>query len=140
MWVENRPKGAHVKNATGFTLIELMIAVAIVGVLAAIAYPSYQNSLIKGNRANAKSYLLEVAQKQQQFLLDNRAYGSKADLKLIEPPEFTKFYTLTVAPVAGPPPSFTATATPKAGTRQAADGWLEINEAGTRNSQKPDKW
>jgi len=132
-----------VKQAKGFTLIELMIVVAVIGILVMIAYPSYQNSMVKGSRAAAKSYLLEVAQKQQQFLLDNRAYGTKADLVgagLAEPRDFTNFYTLTVTPAAGPPPSFTATATPKAGTRQEPDGWLEINEAGSKTSEVPGKW
>ena len=130
------------KNLRGFTLIELMIAVAIVGVLVAIAYPSYTNSLIKGNRANAKAYLLEVAQKQQQFLLDNRAYGTDAEIKalLTEPKEFTNFYALEVKPNPGPPPSFTARATPIAGKRQWEDGWLEIDNAGTKTSLHADKW
>ncbi len=131
------------KHNKGFTLIELMIVVAIVGILAAIAYPSYNNSLIKGSRAAAKSYLLEVAQKQQQFLLDNRAYGTKAELEasgLAAPKDFTNFYTLAVAPDAGPPPSFTATATPIAGKRQKDDGWLEVNNTGSKTSEKPDKW
>ena len=131
------------RNTKGFTLIELMISVAIIGVLVAIAYPSYTNSLIKGSRAAAKSYLLEAAQKQQQFLLDNRAYGTKAELEgsgLKEPKEFTNYYTLEVTPDAGPPPSFKVRAKPKDGTRQASDGWLEINEAGSKTSQKPDKW
>lgn len=131
------------KQAKGFTLIELMIVTAVIGILVAIAYPSYQNSLIKGSRATAKSYLLEVAQKQQGFLMDNRAYGTKAELEaagLIEPKEFTNFYTLTVTPAAGPPPSFTVRATPKGGTRQAGDGWLQVNETGSKTSEKPDKW
>lgn len=130
------------RNLRGFTLIELMISVAIVGVLVAIAYPSYTNSLIKGNRANAKSFLLEVAQKQQQFLLDNRAYGTDAEIKalLAEPKEFTNFYTLTVTPIPGPPPGFTAKATPIASKRQAPDGWLQIDNTGKKDSEKPDKW
>jgi len=130
------------KNARGFSLIELMIAVAIAGVLVAIAYPSYTNSLIKGSRAAAKSYLLEVAQKQQQFLLDNRAYGTDAEVKalLAEPKEFTNFYTLAITQDAGPPPSFTAKATPKGSTRQKDDGWLQIDQTGAKTSDKPDKW
>lgn len=131
------------KNARGFTLIELMIAVAIVGVLVAIAYPSYTNSLIKGNRANAKAFLLDVAQKQQQFLLDNRAYATKAELEaagITASKEFTNFYTWSVTPAAGPPPGFTARATPIAGKRNAEDGWLEIDHTGAKTSEKPDKW
>jgi type IV pilus assembly protein PilE len=123
-----------VKKNRGFTILELLIVVLIIGILAGIAYPSYTNSLIKGSRGAAKAYLMEVAQKQQQFLLDNRAYGSEAEIKalLAEPKEFTNFYTLTITTPAGNPPTFTATATPKAGTRQAGDGALSINEAGLR--------
>jgi type IV pilus assembly protein PilE len=128
-----------VQKSKGFTLIELMIAVAIMGVLVAIAYPSYTNYLIKGNRAAAKAYLMDVAQKQQGFLLDNRAYAnSVGDLNVPEPPEFSRFYTVAVAAAAGPPPSFTATATPKAGTRQANDGALVINNKGEKTPA--DKW
>lgn len=136
-------KGAQVKNARGFTLIELMIAVAIVGVLVAIAYPSYTNSLIKGNRAAAKAFLLEVVQKEQQFLLDNRAYGTKAELEAAgatAPKEVTNFYTWSVTPSAGPPPSFVTRVTPVAGKRQAPDGWLEVDQTGKGTSEKPDKW
>lgn len=136
------------KKSKGFTLIELMITVAIIGILAAIAYPSYQNSIIKGNRANAKAYLMEVAQRQQQYLLDNRAYAATpAALGVPEPAEFSRFYTLGSqshcgeAPpcfllVAGPPIGFTARAIPKAGTRQVADGWLELTNTGAKNSEK----
>lgn len=127
----------------GFTLIELMIAVAIVGILVAIAYPSYTNSLIKGNRANAKAFLLDVAQKQQQFLLDNRAYATAAELTgagLVVPKEVTNFYTWTVTIDAGPPPGFQARVTPIAGGRQAADGWFEVNNAGAKTSEKHGTW
>ena len=130
------------KQAKGFTLIELMIAVAIIGVLVAIAYPSYTNSLIKGSRAAAKSYLLEIAQKQQQFLLDNRTYGTDAEIKALvpAPKEFSNYYTLAITQDAGPPPEFQARATPKGGTRQATDGWLQIDQTGAKTSEKPDKW
>jgi type IV pilus assembly protein PilE len=130
------------KNNKGFSLLELLIVVSIIGILAGIAYPSYTNSLVKGSRGAAKAYLLEVAQKQQQFLLDNRAYGSETEIKalLAEPKEFTNFYTLTITNPAGNPPTFTAKATPKAGTRQAGDGWLQIDNTGSRTSQYENKW
>ena len=128
------------KKNRGFSLLELLIVITIIGILAGIAYPSYMNSLVKGSRGAAKAYLMEVAQKQQQFLLDNRAYGTEAEIKALvpEPKEFSNFYTLTIATPAGNPPTFTATATPKAGTRQAGDGALSIDQAGDR--QPPDKW
>lgn len=131
------------KNTRGFTLIELMIGIAIIGVLIAIAYPSYTNSLIKGNRAAARAFLLEVAQKQQQFLLDNRAYGTTAELVAAgvqAPPEVSNYYTWTTTPSAGPPPSFTARVTPTAGTRQSSDGWQEIDQTGSKNSEKHGTW
>jgi len=132
-----------VKRNRGFTLIELMIAVAVLGVLVAIAYPSYTNSLIKGNRAAARAFLLEVSQKQQQFLMDNRAYGTKAELVaagVVVPKEVSNFYDWDTTPSAGPPPTFTVRVTPQAGKRQAHDGWQEINQAGSKTSEKHGSW
>jgi type IV pilus assembly protein PilE len=132
-----------VRKHRGFTLIELMIAVAIVGILVAIAYPSYTNSLIKGNRANAKAFLLTVATKQQQFLLDNRAYATKAELTaagMAVPPELTNFYTWDVTLVAGPPPGFEVQVDPIAGKRQANDGWFQIDNTGAKTSEKHGTW
>jgi type IV pilus assembly protein PilE len=132
-----------VRKTRGFTLLELMITVAIIGVLVAIAYPSYTDYLVKGNRANAKSFLLDVAQKQQQFLLDNRAYASQAELLaagLAVPRETTAFYTWSVTLVAGPPPGFQVRATPIAGTRQESDGWLEVDNTGAKTSEVAGKW
>src|SRR5436190_5675058 len=65
----------------GFTLIELMITVAIVGILAAIAYPSYQQYLIRGKRSAAKAAMLDIANREQQFLLANRVFADKATLQ-----------------------------------------------------------
>ncbi len=123
----------------GFTLIELVIAMVVIGILVAVAFPSYQAHLIKGYRAAAQSYLMDVAQKQQQYLLDNRAYaGTEAALNATQPAEVSKYYTVAIAADPGPPPTFTITATPKAGTMQASEVTLSIDQAGQKLPS--DKW
>jgi type IV pilus assembly protein PilE len=62
----------------GFTLIELMITVAIVAILTAIALPSYQGYVRKANRSAAQSFMLSAAAREEQVLLDQRSYVAVA--------------------------------------------------------------
>ncbi|WP_280359367.1 type IV pilin protein [Pseudomonas sp. BN606] len=121
------------KNVSGFTLIELMITVAIVGILAAVAYPSYTSYVKRSNRGEAQAYLMALAQKQQQLLMDSRAYTSiVTNLEVDEPSSVSRNYTVTVSSIGTTPPTFTITAAPKAGTVQAGDGNLSIDQSGDK--------
>lgn len=126
------------KHAQGFTLIELMIVVVIVGILAAVAVPSYQNHVIKSNRAAAQAFMVDVENRQKQYLLDARSYAPDvATLSMAAPADVSKNYTLSIA-VTAAPPAFTITATPIAGTRQASDGALTLDSSGAKTPA--DKW
>lgn len=64
------------RSESGFTLIELMITVAIIGILAAIAYPSYQDSILKGRRAEGRTALLNLLQQQERYYTQTGSYLS----------------------------------------------------------------
>lgn len=101
------------KKIRGFTLIELMITVAIVGIIAAIALPNYTEYVKRASRAEAVASLLDAANKQEQFFVDNREYTNKvSDLGISEKTENGHFklvvtvnnntFTITASPIAGP--------------------------------------
>jgi type IV pilus assembly protein PilE len=83
------------KNA-GFTLIEMMCAMAVAGVLSSVAYPTYQGVVQKTRRADAQVALLQVQMVQERYRADHEAYGSLADIgaAAVSP---AGHYTLTVA-------------------------------------------
>lgn len=85
----------------GFTLIELMITVAVIGILAAVAYPSYTQYVVRANRSAAQSFMFSVNNKQEQYMLDARNYAGGAsaltDLSMTVPPEVSSKYAITVA-------------------------------------------
>jgi type IV pilus assembly protein PilE len=125
----------------GFTLIELMIVVAIVGILSAIAYPSYQDYVKKARRSGAETFMVAVASKEAQYLLDNRAYTTTiADLNMpgcpasCVPSDIANSYSFTI--VTTTPLGFTITAT--ATGAQVADGNLTLDSTGVKTP--PAKW
>lgn len=73
--MNNRRSTPLQPRTRGFTLIELMIVVAIIGILAAIAYPSYQEHVLRSNRTIAKSALTQVASRLETYFLDNKTYN-----------------------------------------------------------------
>lgn len=123
----------------GFTLIELMVTVAIAGILAAIAYPAYVQYMIKVNRAAAQTEMMAIANRQQQYLLSNRSYASKTTLEAngyALPSNVSSKYSYAIVIGTGVIPSYTLTFTPSGS--QALDGNLVITSEGVKTPAE--KW
>ncbi len=117
----------------GFTLMEVLIAIVIIGVLLSIAMPAYTSYVLRGNRAAAQQHLMDLAQRETQILADARSYKSNvADLNMTTPATVAKYYTISITASDGPPPTFTITATPIVGSKQQPDGPLSIDQAGAK--------
>lgn len=118
---------------SGFTLIELMITTAIVAMLAAVAYPSYTRYIVRSNRTAAQAQMLDIANREQQFLLANRAYATKAALEASGysvPTNVSGKYSYDITVGTSTVPSYTITFT---GTEtQVGDGALTLNSEGVK--------
>ena len=121
----------------GMTLIELMIVVAVVGILAAVAYPSYQEHIRKARRADAQTALMELAQFMERYYTSNGTYVGAA-LPFTEAPKDggAKFYDLEFS--AGPAAStYTLRASPK--SADACEN-LTLTHTGAKGAAKADCW
>ena len=127
-----------------------MIVVVIVGVLAGVAIPSYREYNKKANRSAAQQIMLNIVQREEQYLLDARAYTTALNstgLNIVQDGWtcsaascVNPFYSVTVAVAAGTPPSYTVTAVPTTGY-QVSDGTLTLTSAGLRSrSAGNGKW
>lgn len=102
------------KHSSGFTLVELMIVVAIIAILVAIATPSYYAYVTKSRRADAKVALSEVSQRQEGFYADNNKYATDLDKLKLANSGFVK----------------------KGGTFQSKDGWYQLQIEVDTSGQK----
>jgi type IV pilus assembly protein PilE len=118
----------------GFTLIELMIALAIIAILTAIAYPSYEDSVRQARRADAQADIVQYSAFAERIFTEVNNYRRTNAQTLVDVPN-TNFYAYTVnfTPAApNPATQFTITATPLGGQIGDGCGRMTLDQAGTR--------
>ena len=133
-----QPKLSH-----GFTLIELMIVVAIIGLLAGIAYPQYGQYVIRGKRSEGRAALMDGAARLERFYSDNNRYATAtntipSDAGISSTTE-SDYYDMSIT-IASPFQTYTLTATPKSPFVDAECGALTLTNAGVKgeNGTAPD--
>jgi len=112
-------------EATGFTLVELMIVIAVMAILVSLALPRHQQSIRKGRRADAQTDLIEFVGQAERVFTQTNSYATAAL------PTTTDFYTYTFS-VAASATAYTIQAAPKSGQDQDGCGTMSLDQAGLR--------
>ena len=120
------------RNIAGFTLMELMIVVAIIGIIAAVGYPSYTQYVIRGKRSEGRSALLDAAARMERYYSDNNQYATLATVGIGATSE-TGLYDITQQSLTNGNQNYVLRAAP---TFTDADcGYFDITQAGAKTSE-----
>lgn len=122
-------------ESSGFSLVELMVAVAIVAILAGVAVPAYQNNVITSRRTDAQRVMVEWAQAMERYYTANGSYANGANCGVAQPSTVSMYGIACSLPAGG---GFLLTATPTSSTAQAGDGNLTLDNTGARTPTS--KW
>jgi type IV pilus assembly protein PilE len=122
------------KKRLGFTLVEVLITVAIIGIISSIAYPSYVDFVVRSNRSEGLRELMRIANLQEQFYVDNRSYtATMTDLGLNADPFLTEngHYSID-ATLVNDTFTLVATATGTQATKDTACGTISVTNTGQK--------
>lgn len=134
-----RDRFVHVRAARGFTLVEVMIVVVIIGILASIAYPAYQQYVLRAARAEAQAILMEAAQFMERYHTTNNSYVDAALPTTVSPKTGTARYNISFA--SGPDAtSYTIQAVPTGPQSSDACGTLTVSHTGATGADGSDCW
>jgi len=144
---KSRPVERRPYQVSGFTLVELLMTMLVLGILLSIAIPGYKDYLIRANKSAVKATMLEIASRQEQYMMISGAYGTLAQLSYTVPAEVNAAFVVQVTPGTNTGstitalqglPTFTVTASGRAGTIQeghpaaGAATQLSINQFGLK--------
>ncbi|GAA5183904.1 type IV pilin protein [Acinetobacter kookii] len=131
----------HHSKQSGFTLIELMVTVAIIAILAAIALPSYTKYIVASHRTEAQSAMLSLAQYLESKYNASFSYPAEASIpaSLKNPSNVSAYYTISVS-IANASQTYTITATPTSAQNDSMCGTLTLKEDGTKTPTTSGCW
>jgi type IV pilus assembly protein PilE len=146
--VSNQPMGLRAarRRARGFTLIELMVVIAVIGILAAIAIPAYQDSVRKSRRSIAQGCLTEHAQFMERFYTTHLQYHQTRASPPVAVPDptscsqdITAFYDFAFDP-APTATTFVLSAAPKDAQADDECGTMTLSNTGAKTALRTDCW
>jgi|JI10StandDraft_1071094.scaffolds.fasta_scaffold695869_1 type IV pilus assembly protein PilE len=122
------------RSAAGFTLIEMMITVAILGILVAVGYPSYMGQLAKGRRADARAALVDLAQRMERYYTERSTYATATlgGTGIYPSTSPQGYYTMSITNKTAT--TFTVQATPTGSQASDACGNLTYDQAGVKGN------